>query len=69
MTLLTHQFKDSSMLNGCSYDTDEQELAVTFHNNRTYTYVHVDRSIYDSLINAISAGKYFNSIKASLVQK
>ncbi len=68
MTILTHQF-ESTMLVGCSYDTENKELQVTFNNNRSYTYVDVDRSIYDDLISAKSAGKYFNSIKAGLVQK
>lgn len=57
------------MLAECSYNDETNELSVTFNNDRTYTYIDVDKNIYDDLITAKSPGKEFNRIKASLVQK
>lgn len=57
------------MLSNVSYDTTNYEMAVTFTNGKTYTYINVDRRIYDELIDAKSAGKYFNNIKKELKQK
>lgn len=64
-----HEFKNSSMLADCSYDEEAKELTVTFQTGKQYTYVDVDKSIYDDLINAASAGKFFNAIKNQLKQK
>lgn len=61
-----YEFENSSMLAGCSYDTETKELTVTFTNGKPYTYEDVDYSIYNNLIEAASAGKYFNSIKKDL---
>ena len=63
------KFENSAMLNSCSYDEDKEELEVMFTGGKTYTYVDVGKDIYISLINATSAGKYFNSIKKDLKQK
>jgi hypothetical protein len=62
-------FMQSSMLTGCSYDDETRELTVTFSNSKNYVYEDVDKSIYDELIGAESAGKYFNSVKAMLKVK
>lgn len=62
-------FMQSSMLSGCSYDDEKKELTVTFSNSKNYVYEDVDKSIYDALISAESAGKYFNSVKAYLKVK
>lgn len=62
-------FMQSSMLSGCSYDDKTKELTVTFSNSKNYVYEDVDKSIYDALISADSAGKYFNSVKAQLKVK
>jgi len=64
-----YQFTNSSLLASCEYDTVAKELTVTFSNGKDYVYVDVDKSVYDDLIDAPSAGKHFNSIKAGLVQK
>ncbi len=69
MTIKRHEFKDSSMLSSCEYNTDEKELSVQFVGGRIYTYVDVPEECYDGLITAKSAGKYFNSIKAELKMK
>lgn len=68
MTILQHSF-DSAMLSSAEYDTETKELTVTFNGGKSYVYVDVDRSTYIGLIEAPSAGKYFNSIKAGLKQK
>lgn len=62
-------FMQSSMLSGCSYDDEKRELTVTFSNSKNYVYEDVDKSIYDALISAESAGRYFNSVKAHLKVK
>ena len=56
----------SSMLSSCEYDEENKELTVTFTNGKDYVYEDVSKNIYDSLITAESAGKYFNSIKSNL---
>lgn len=68
MTKLNHSF-ESAMLSTCDYDTEAKELTVTFNNGKAYTYVDVPKSMYDGLIDAQSAGKYFGSIKNGLKQK
>lgn len=69
MTKLNYSFENSSMLSSCDYDTEEKELTVTFNGGKSYTYINVEKSTYDDLINAPSAGKFFNSIKKELTQK
>ena len=65
---MTHKFyfMQSSMLSAAEYDEEKKELTVTFSNGKDYIYEDVDTSIYDSLITAESAGRYFNSIKGQL---
>lgn len=62
-------FMQSSMLSGCSYDDEKKELTVIFSNSKNYVYEDVDKSIYDALTSAESAGRYFNSVKAHLKVK
>jgi predicted transcriptional regulator len=69
MSILHHAFDKSTMFLNCAYDTEAKYLIVVFNNGKEYAYVDVDKSIYDALITAQSAGKYFNSIKAGLTQK
>lgn len=63
------EFENSSMLKDASYNDETEELTVTFTNGKSYTYIDVPRRTYDELINARSAGKYFNLIKKDLKQK
>lgn len=51
----------SSNLRSCDYDAQTQILSITFHSGRTYRYADVPEDTYQSLLNAPSAGKYFNS--------
>ena len=69
MTILHHNFTNSTMISDAEYDSESKELIVTFNGGKTYIYVDVSKSIYDGLINAESAGKYFNVVKRDLVQK
>lgn len=69
MTIKHHKFEGSSMLLNCAYNTEDKELTVTFTNGKEYPYKDVDASIYDGLVDAQSAGKFFNSVKNQLVQK
>ena len=67
--MLNHEFTESTMLASCEYDPETKELMVEFKNGKKYYYADVDPAIYDDLITAKSAGKFFNSIKRDLVQK
>lgn len=67
--ILNYQFEHSTMLSSCSYDTESNELIVIFTNGKPYTYIDVDKAIWNELIVAKSAGQYFNSIKKNLKQK
>jgi hypothetical protein len=66
---MNFQFENSTMLKSVSYGTDTHEMTVVFAGGKSYTYKDVDQNIYNELISAKSAGKYFNSIKKELVQK
>jgi hypothetical protein len=68
MTIYNHTFK-STMLDSCSYNSDDQELTVVFQNGKSYIFKEVPFNTYTDLTTAKSAGVYFNQIKASLVQK
>lgn len=57
------------MLSSCTYDDESEVLNVTFTNGKIYYYQDVSRRIYDELIEARSAGKYFNLVKSHLKQK
>ena len=59
-------FMQSSMLNSAEYNEESKELIVTFSNGKDYVYEDVDKGTFDYLIDATSAGKYFNSIKGNL---
>jgi hypothetical protein len=63
------EFPNSSMIQSCSYDNETKELTVTFKNGKDYVYVDVDKSIFDAMEATTSVGRYFNSVKQSLVQK
>lgn len=64
-----YYFMQSSMLSACEFDEETNEIIVTFANGKDYVYEDVDMATYDNLINATSAGKYFNSIKKDLKVK
>lgn len=69
MTILHQDFIQSSMLSSSDYNTEDKELTVTFTGGKSYTFTDVPKDIYDALVSAPSAGKFFNSIKKELTQK
>lgn len=56
----------SSNLSECSFepqnDSPEGRLTVWFKSGRSYTYDGVPEDVYLGLINAESAGRYFNNV-------
>jgi len=51
----------SSHLDRVDYDSDVQNLTVTFKDGRSYLYRSVPHDVYLGLQNARSAGKYFDT--------
>ena len=50
----------SSLIREASFDAAGRTLTVVFNNGRSYTYQGVDQSVYDGLVSAESAGRFFN---------
>jgi hypothetical protein len=50
----------SSLIREASYDATSRTLTLTFTNDRQYTYRDVDQSVYQGLVSAESAGRFFN---------
>lgn len=50
----------SSLIREASYNTTASTLTVVLTNGRRYTYQGVDQSVYQGLISADSAGRFFN---------
>lgn len=67
--IYNHEFTNSSMLNSAEYNDETFELTVTFNNGKQYTYTDVIINTYQDLINAPSAGAYFNSHKSNFKAK
>jgi hypothetical protein len=55
----TH-FPESTALHSAAYDDDTQELTVRLRTNITYVYRDVDGWVYDALVSADSAGRYYH---------
>ena len=51
----------SSNLRRCAYDIETETLQIQFNSGRTYTYNGVPASVYNGLLEAPSAGQFFNS--------
>lgn len=60
---------NSTMLQSASYDDATQELTVVFSNGKSYTYEEVIINTYMDLRDAVSVGRYFNSVKNNLKAK
>jgi hypothetical protein len=58
---LLRQPLNSSAISLVEYDDETQELTVTFANGQSYDLTGVPPDMYEGLINASSAGKYFNT--------
>jgi hypothetical protein len=50
---------DSKMLSSVAYDEIENEMIVEFANGDEYKYKKVPMEVFDAMISAPSAGKYF----------
>ena len=59
--VLNRQALKSSAIALVEYDTDTQDLSVTFTNGRTYDLSGVPPDLYEGLCSASSAGSYFNT--------
>ena len=52
----------SSAITRVEYDTDSQELLVTFPSGQTYSHLGVPQDVYDGLVQAQSAGRYYHAV-------
>jgi KTSC domain len=51
----------SSNLRRCAYDIETETLHLQFQSGKVYDYEGVPVSVYNGLLEASSAGQYFNS--------
>jgi len=51
---------ESSNLKRCSYDIETEVLQIQFVSGKVYTYQGVPASVFNGLLEAPSAGQYFN---------
>jgi len=51
----------SGMITKISYDESEKLLTLTFASGGAYSYKDVPKEVFDGLLAAESAGKYFHS--------
>ncbi len=54
-------FPNSSVIGSADYDPEAYTLDVIFIGGNRYTYFNVPERIFDALVEASSAGEYFNS--------
>jgi hypothetical protein len=58
----------STAISSASYDDETKTLEVSFTSGQTYTFQNVPVEIFEGLISAPSAGKYYHSqIKGQFV--
>lgn len=50
----------SKCLDYATYDPESKELIIEFTNGRCYKYENVPHNVYDALVAAKSAGRFFN---------
>lgn len=58
---MKHIFENSSSISSAEYDTVDNVLSVMFNSGKTYRYADVPKEIYQELIEARSAGKFFQA--------
>lgn len=51
---------DSTSLAEVGYEQDESTLRVQFQNGSTYDYFDVPANVYEGILKATSAGRFFN---------
>lgn len=65
---MQHNFENSSSLKSAEYDSTDKILTITFNSGSSYRYRDVPKEVYQELIEAKSAGKFFQSyIKSKYV--
>ena len=57
---MERQVVSSTNLATIGYDTKTQTLEVEFHGGRVYQYYGVPENMFDEVMRAASAGKFFN---------
>tara|TARA_A100000172_G_scaffold64418_2_gene43889 strand:- start:2861 stop:3064 length:204 start_codon:yes stop_codon:yes gene_type:complete len=50
----------SSLIREATFDANSRTLTVVLNSGREYTYQGVDQSVYQGLVSADSAGRFFN---------
>ena len=50
----------SSLIREATFDANSRTLTVVLNSGREYTYQGVDQSVYQCLVSADSAGRFFN---------
>jgi KTSC domain-containing protein len=51
---------NSSAINAIGYDENSNHLRIEFSHGNTYDYYNVPKEIFEGLLNASSAGSYYN---------
>jgi hypothetical protein len=54
---------DSSAIEAITYDATKRTMDVEFREGDSYRYMHVPEFVYRELLNAESAGAFWNAIK------
>jgi KTSC domain len=54
---------DSSAIEAVNYDETKRTLDFEFREGHSYRYRHVTEFVYHALLNADSAGEFWNSVK------
>jgi KTSC domain len=54
---------DSSVIKSVTYNETNQTLDVEFREGHSYRYMHVPEFLYRELLNAESAGAFWNAVK------
>jgi KTSC domain len=54
---------NSSAIEAVSYDETKRTLDIEFREGHSYRYRHVPEFVYHALLNANSAGAFWNSVK------
>jgi KTSC domain len=54
---------DSSAIEAVTYDEKSRTLDVEFREGHSYRYMHVPGVVYHALLDAASAGAFWNSVK------
>jgi hypothetical protein len=58
--MLESYFPDSSAIRTVAYDEEAQELTIGLSTGRTYVYRGVESWVYEGLLTAKSAGRFYN---------